>query len=122
MGQSKKQLEGSIESFGDGDSLRKPMNGYVAGESAEAPPEHPRGAEAFVVLAEDRTAANRTGPEIHKGDPQFLREHRVDQQDEIVAEPDAETGQEIAVLKKKSFFKKEGSPQSSNGAGSWVPG
>ncbi len=43
-----------------------------------------------------------------KGTRSFLREHRVDQQDEIVAEPDAETGQEIAVLKKKSFLQKEG--------------
>jgi hypothetical protein len=38
-------------------------------------------------------------PEVHKEDPKFLEEHRVDQQDEIVGLPQGALGEEGAVLR-----------------------
>jgi hypothetical protein len=66
------ELEGSIDSFGDGDSLRKPMVGYVAGEGGEAPPEEHEGPAGFIDF-EGKSTGDRQSPEVHKEDPQFLR-------------------------------------------------
>lgn len=73
----------------------------VQGPGGDSRPDLTRDPGGFDRIDEDprMTTTREHFPEVRKEDPQFLAEHRVDQEDEIVARPDKTTGEEIAVLR-----------------------
>jgi hypothetical protein len=111
-GNSKKEVEGSIESF---DSFENSLDGPephlkshgeepLMGPGGDSRPDNGEGAgwtaaNDPVVLPEDRTLG--AGPKIVKPDPDELARTRVGEDDEIIGRYNPVTGQEDAVLRNK---------------------
>jgi hypothetical protein len=113
VGQSRQQLEAQPGVFESGrpsslkpvpENEREELTG-VQGPGGDSRPDR-RDPGGFESIDDDprmtTTRDPHDQPQIRKEDPKFLEEHRVDQEDEIVARPGGPGDEEIAILQPRT--------------------